>query len=81
MVLEIRNIRDTALTVIFEPWADSLVLQYDEVIQVEAQTPQLAMWQVEYGNDLMIVYGMSGSTMRALRDGVVLWECFQALPP
>jgi hypothetical protein len=78
--LEIRNIGRSSLTVIFEPWADELVLGPDEVVQVESQSPELGMWQVEHRPDIAIVHGQRGSKMRAFRNGIVVWECFEPLP-
>jgi hypothetical protein len=81
ITIEVRNICPAPLTVWFEPWADHVVLENDAVIEVQCNADQPATMSVEYGKDTLLIFGLPGSTMRAMQNGKVIWECHQALPP
>jgi hypothetical protein len=80
ITLEITNAQDAPLIVWFEPWADSIELKSNEAVEVECEALQPGTLPIEYRQNALVIFGLPGSRMRALRGENVLWECHQALP-
>ena len=83
--IQFRNTRHCTVPVWIEPWAKEFTLEQDEALQVECVASEEGTLEVEFHdsneNDAIVVFGFPGSKMRAVRDGKVVWECHEPLPP
>lgn len=74
--IDFRNVRATPLTVWFEPWAESIILESDQQIRIVCELRVAAAVDVELHEDTITFFGNLGSTMRAMQGERILWKSY-----
>ncbi len=63
MTLRLTNSNNTGLKVHLEPWGEECEMESGATIEIAAQGPSGDTLEVEYGENVITVYGWSGSTI------------------
>ena len=64
-----KNDRTTPLTFVLEPWGEEYTMPPQSEVRVEFSGPEAHWPLIEWGEDIITVYGWSGSTARVFMDG------------
>jgi hypothetical protein len=81
LVVALRNARDTAVTLILEPWAREFAMPPGAVFELRAEGPEGDQLQIDFGPDQITAWGWSGSMVEVWQDGVNLSGPAIPVPP
>jgi hypothetical protein len=74
--IDLVNSRPDAVTLWFEPWAESVQVEPGGVVQLIYAPQRDNALCIEYDGDSILVHGIPGSTLKAYNNGKQIWESY-----
>jgi hypothetical protein len=79
--LVVRNVQDTAVTLILEPQGREFTMPPGAVFEIRAEGPEGDHLEIDFDRDHIVVWGWSGSVVGVYHEGVELGGPSLPVPP